>query len=236
MIIRVNILLEKPEIVKDYRPAFVSLLKSILSKNYPDVYQRMYCQGARQKSFTFSVGFSHPKFEENKIQLGNTSISFCISADEEADNLVFYNAFTKHKGQYFPLADQNQMKIERIEIRPTSRITDSAVLIKFLSPLVVRQHIKGEKDRYFVYGEESFVPCLNESLKYRTGSDTNVRLEAVEMKKTVVPAFGIKIRSTIGTFRLSGYPAILDYLQDGGIGSRRSEGFGMFEVIGRPHD
>ena len=50
-------------------------------------------------------------------------------------------------------------------------------------------------------------------------------------RKTVVSFKNILINSSIGEYILEGNSELLNILYKTGIGSRRSEGFGMFEVI-----
>ena len=50
-------------------------------------------------------------------------------------------------------------------------------------------------------------------------------------KKVVVPVFGRNTDASIGIYKLSGSCRLLNILYLAGIGVRRSEGHGKFEII-----
>jgi CRISPR-associated endoribonuclease Cas6 len=228
--------LKNAELPKDYRPVFVSFLKSALSRHYPLAYEQMYGKSAIQKSFTFSIALPGPKFESDLIFLIKNELLLSLSTDEESDTLIFYNAFQKSMRASFPLINDNEMIPVKMNIRPSVKIKDSQTIIKFLSPLVVRKHIKSENDQYYIFGEEWFDECLEEVVSRRIGRKISIKLEPISPKKTVVRSFGTNIRCSLGIYKLKGEPEILTMLQNGGIGSRRNEGFGMFSVIGGADD
>ena len=59
----------------------------------------------------------------------------------------------------------------------------------------------------------------------------SIKITPIRPKKTVVKHYNQFIESSIGSFILEGNPAVLDYLYKACVGSRRSSGFGLFEVI-----
>ena len=65
------------------------------------------------------------------------------------------------------------------------------------------------------------------------GVNSNIKLKPYNnlARKTVVSFKNILINSSIGEYILEGDSELLNILYKTGIGSRRSEGFGMFEVI-----
>ena len=56
-------------------------------------------------------------------------------------------------------------------------------------------------------------------------------LDFVCSKKVVVNCFGRKIDANIGIYKITGNPELLNILYQSGIGSRRSEGHGKWEVL-----
>ena len=50
-------------------------------------------------------------------------------------------------------------------------------------------------------------------------------------KKVIVKFYEKKIESTLGSFNIKGDIDLLRYLYQAGVGSKRSSGFGMFEII-----
>ena len=233
MIVNITAKLTKPTLPLDYRPALVSLLKSVLSRHYPEKYSNYYESGPTQKSFTFSVALKKPQFKKEQILLSESSLKISISSSEEMDVLLFYNAFQKSKGLEHPLADENVLTIDTVELQAVPSIYGSTAIIKFLSPLVVREHLRGSPDKYYVSGEGDFEACLKKIVSKQLGTEVELALTPIAPRKTVVTAFGTKIRASIGTFQIDAGPEVLNCLLRGGIGSRRSEGFGHFTVVGR---
>lgn len=216
----------------DYRPAIISLLKFVLSTHYPEAYSANY-DGAKQKSFTFSVALAKPNFTNEKILLKGNNVKISISSWDEFDSMLIYNAFQKSKGHCHPLSDGNSMTVKSVKISPVREVPGSQVIIKFLSPLVVRDHKLGEPDRYYVYDDIGFDECLNRVVSRQLGRDVSIRLRPADGKKAVIMLFGVKMRTSVGTYSLEAEPDILSRLLKGGIGSRRSEGFGHFILAGR---
>ena len=234
MIVEVQALLRKPQLPREYRDAIVSLIKSVLSEEYPERFRVLYDGGAIMKDFTFSVLLSEPDFEPTCIRLRDASVRILLSSRNEMDALYLYNAFLKSRGKSYALADGNALKPERVTAKPMQILRTSPIIIRFLSPLVVRQHVADKPDRYYIYSDDEFSDCLH-AVNARLLDDPahSVKLTPLQPRKTVVDAFGVKIRCSIGTYELDGAPEDLTLLLAGGMGSRRSEGFGMFALARR---
>lgn len=233
MIINLNLKLKHRTLSKDYRPAFVSLIKASLSQNYPETFKKFYESGAKQKTFTFSIALPTPKFEDDKIILGNEQIRMSLSSYSEEDSLIIYNSLFRYSGKEHPLAFGNTMSITSISLDLTPVINDNSIVIKMLSPLVVREHKPDKHDRYYIFDDVEFVKCLRDIVSRQLGHDVKVTLIPLVPKKTVVLCFGTNIRSSLGTYRLEAESDVINALLRGGIGSRRSEGFGHFKIAGR---
>lgn len=233
LLINLTLKLSSPKLPKDYRPVFVSFIKSALESNYRDMYSKLYTQGPYRKSFTFSVSLPKPQFENDCIILADNEVKCSFSSCDELDTLTLYNAFQKSKERVYPLCDGNSMELSSVSLKPVPVIRESYTDVKFLSPLIVRRHIKGQTDKYFVYDDEDFQECLAEIVSRQLFAKTFISIEPISPRKTVVRSFGTNVRASLGTYRLYSTPDVLNLLLNGGIGSRRSEGFGHFTVIGR---
>ena len=231
MIVNLHLTLERPALPKDYRPSFISYVKSALSRHYPEAFAAFYGENT-QKDFTFSVALPHPSFETDSIVLDDTRIKIRLSSCAEEDTLLFYNTFIQSRSRPHPLPGHNTMTLQAVTLEPVPTLQAPEAHIKFFSPLVVREHAKGNPDRYYIFGDEPFASCLSHVVFRHVGGETRVALEPIAPRKTVVPCFGTKIRATIGTFRLTGERDVLNILLRGGMGSRRSEGFGHFMLAG----
>ena len=117
------------------------------------------------------------------------------------------------------------------------QIDTEEITIKFMSPLVVRSHSK-DKDYYYSYNDEQFKDVLKINIKQQL-KITNIseelvdklEINAIKPKKVIVKFYEKKIETSTGIFKISGDKELLKYLYDAGIGSKRSSGFGMFQII-----
>ena len=50
-------------------------------------------------------------------------------------------------------------------------------------------------------------------------------------KKVIIKFYEKQIETSVGTFNIKGDKRLLEYLYKAGIGSKRSAGFGMFQII-----
>ena len=237
MLIKITLKLQKPTLPKDYRPAFVSLIKKCLSSEFPQEFERLYGgNNAVQKSFTFAVKMSAPVFKKEQIDLSGDLVYMSLSTSDMRDGMILYNSFIKNVKTTLPLKNNNGMEIVNVRVIHTPEIKSNEAVIRFISPLVVRNHLLDEKDRYYTFEDDEFQNCLKEVIKRQLMNsgceEAEVLLEPVKAKKTVILSFGNKIRSTLGIFKIRSTPQVINFLWKAGIGSRRSQGFGMFEILG----
>ena len=120
---------------------------------------------------------------------------------------------------------------------PEKKIDTEEITIKFMSPLVVRSHLEG-KDYYYSYNDKEFKDILKINIKQQLKiSDIpeemveNFDIAPINAKKVIVKFYEKKIETSTGIFKISGDKQLLKYLYDAGMGSKRSSGFGMFQII-----
>ncbi|MEA4987111.1 MAG: CRISPR-associated endoribonuclease Cas6, partial [Anaerovorax sp.] len=107
------------------------------------------------------------------------------------------------------------------------------------SPLVVRKHDEASNiDTYYSVEDKQFGVELLDNLKrqaFEAGfSETyisSLKVNPVTCKKIVVYNYGIFFDATVGLFDIEGEPILLQHYYQNGIGSKRSAGFGMIDVI-----
>ena len=251
MRIKLHFELENNTINKDYRILILSFIKNNLEKNFNESYKEIYGEKPTVKFFTFSVYLPKPKIEKEKIELDRNYFNVLFSIYDNKQFIEFYNSFNsmiiknENKENYYPLKD-NKMKLKNITMVNEKNIMSNRVRIKFLSPLVLRNHkeITINKKRkgadiYFDFNDSDFNEQINYSVSRLikdlklNGVNSNIKLKPYNnlARKTVVSFKNILINSSIGEYILEGDSELLNILYKTGIGSRRSEGFGMFEVI-----
>lgn len=251
MRIKLHFELENNTINKDYRALILSFIKNSLKKNFKESYKEIYESKPIMKFFTFSVYLPKPKIEKDKIELDKNYFNAVFSIYDNKRFIEFYNSFNsmiiknENKENSYPLKN-NKMELKNITMVNEKNIMSNRVRIKFLSPLVLRNHkeITINKKRkgadiYFDFNDSDFNEQINYSVSRLikdlklNGVNSNIKLKPYNnlARKTVVSFKNILINSSIGEYILEGDSELLNILYKTGIGSRRSEGFGMFEVI-----
>ncbi|MBZ9691137.1 CRISPR-associated endoribonuclease Cas6 [Clostridium sp. M14] len=224
----------------DYRPVIISLFKHSLTEYDEGRHFDTYYEVGREKQFTFSVGIPNSKFSKEIILVPNKKINILFSTGDIATGIVFFNALSMQKNKVYPLANDNTMIIKNIFIEKEAVITKEEIQIIFKSPLCVRDHVKeSNKDIYYSYEKEGFKDVLIKTLRAQvensnlfTSSILNgFSIRPIQCKKTVVRHHRQFIEVTVGKFILTGNIALLNYLYKNGLGSRKSGGFGMLDIL-----
>ncbi len=141
----------------------------------------------------------------------------------------------QYKGQTLELKD--------VFARRGKNITSSQIKCKTLSPFLIRVHNRQmNKDEYKLLSEDNLQECnrhlniiMGKIFRDVLGREYEIKVVPEKIKKLPVKVqegenIGV-IVSNQGTFYLEGEEKVLQMLYQTGIGSRRSYGFGLFEVI-----
>jgi len=226
-------------LVKDYRSIFMAMIKSVFMNYDPVLYTHLYGTDEQprkvNKPFTFSVRFPQYKgIEGNKMLCGN-KISLLFSSDEEILVTAFYNGLRAKKkiiiGENYPIT----FELEHIQLLPLKRIQTNKVLFRTISPVLVND--KGSNLNYLSPANPEFarafkfiiaelannfkIPCTEEMINF----EINV------MKKLPLSHYNQTMTSWLGEFVLEAPANVLQLVYDTGIGVRRSQGFGMLEIV-----
>ena len=241
MRIRINIKLTVNKFPVDYRRAFLHLLKNALNDYESGIYYREFFPEGRpqRKEYAFEVGLPKGSVCRGEYyDLGSDEISVTFTTGNLSLFIVFNNAFRNLKGkEHFFMEGVLGMVLS---VRPITQIPlrKNKVLVEFLSPLCIREHVD-RKDRYFSVEETEFENQVRRVLSYQLVSKDGItesmleefRIFPFQMKKTVVKFYGKYIECSLGSAVLCGDPCLLEELYNNGIGSRCSSGFGVFHII-----
>ncbi len=148
------------------------------------------------------------------------------------------------------LQNRSSLELEHQEIELSEctfskkTISKNCIDIRMLSPLTLSTTYREEekkKTRYLSPADEDFLNALrhNTESKYRAsfGEDPKTAIDFEILSNDEDDRYITRFNNHIyitgwnGTYRLSGDPDILTFLYDAGLGSRNSQGFGMFEPI-----
>lgn len=232
--------LKTEDFPSDYRPLILSLFKHALS-NYEDgKYFENYYGIGKTKPFCFSVWLGKSKFMKEKITIPYKRIKLYWSTCHLETGIIFYNALAQLKHHPYPLPFGNAMTLGKIHMEREEMILSREAEIVFVSPLCVREHQKeSNQDRYYSYEAENFIEHMQTVLNYQLSEETNLslhllddfRLDPLDCRKTIIRHHHQMIEATIGTFFMQGDLQLLNYFYQAGIASRRSAGFGYFNVV-----
>lgn len=238
--LRIELELKNEKISIDYRPIVISLFKHILTVYESGKYFNTYYEIGKTKPFSFAVEMPNSIFEKESILVPNKKITITFSTDDRATGIVFFNAFLTQKNKHYPMTFENEMTLRNISLEKEFVITTNTIDVVFRSPLCVREHFKDKnKDIYYSCGKEGFDEALDKVLALQITHNKDVvtlglkdfSIVPIQCKKTVVRHHSQLVEVTVGSFRLTGSIALLDYFYSSGIASRRSSGFGLFDII-----
>lgn len=219
----------------DYRRVILSFFKKALSEIADGKYYEKYYFKPERRNFSFAVNLPNPKFSKSEITLGKNEFRITFSTSDKMTVFVFMSAFIKQKGNNFSAPLGNVFILTNISQIGDKTASSSTALVKMLSPLCIREHNRGEnQDSYYSVASEYFEKKANkiiqEQLIESGFDDERVKgfsIKPLNSKKTVVFHYGNYIECSLGEFVLNGDKAIINYLLQSGIGSRKSAGFGL---------
>lgn len=237
MRIGVECVLEKNEISTSYNRKILSFFKKSL-ENYDTEIKKYFYDEPIEKDMSFSCYFLIDKIENGKIKLREKSFKIFITFSSILDGIHFYNAFVgaKKNKLNFNVGDNNSFTIKNINKLQEKEVKGTGAAFKILSPLVIREKREGEKDWYHFLDEKGVEVLKNNlcySLKDKFSKEVLESLEIIplDVKDIVVNFYEIKFNATRGVIALKGDNELLNYFYKAGIGSRKSSGYGMLELI-----
>lgn len=219
----------------DYRRVILSFFKKALSEIADRKYYEKYYFKPERRNFSFAVNLPNPKFSKSEITLGKNEFRITFSTSDKMTGFVFMSAFIKQKGNNFSAPLGNVFILTNISQIGDKTASSSTALVKMLSPLCIREHSRDEnKNSYYSVASDNFEEYANkiiqEQLINSDFDDERVKgfsIKPINSKKTVVFHYGNYIECSLGEFVLNGDKAIINYLLQSGIGSRKSAGFGL---------
>lgn len=230
--------LEKPELPVEYERTIVSFLKAASNNYSQEMFERLYDKSKSIiKTFTYSVYLPGVVFGKDVIKLKETRFKIFFTDADMGQTIEWFNSFQLMRMKKYPL-NNNSMKLISVKSQNRKEIVDNELVIKMQSPLIVRQHnADTNKDEYYTYDSVEFADKVRDNVSIflqKVNLDISVEdfsLLPVKGKKVVVNCFGRKIDANIGIYKITGNQELLNILYQSGIGSRRSEGHGKWEVL-----
>lgn len=238
-------------IPKDYRRGIASIIKSALEQSNSDLYKFYYSGKFISKPLTFGIYFPYGvKPYGEYFKTGN---KFRLKISSSSYDLIsyIYNGLISKRKSSFKLFE-NEVELISCDLLKPLKILEKETLFKSISPLLVinkgSQIVKNfetnnvrEKPiaypKYLIPGEEGFDEGLNFSVKecalkfLGISEEFEFNYDIVEFNKMPVWHYNQWMSAFNCVIKIRSRPEILQMIYDIGIGVRRSQGFGMLEVL-----
>lgn len=233
--------LDKPELPIEYRRLILSYIKHCLSKVQEIDLMSQFYHGTAQKDFTWSIEMNQPQFEPNKVVLADNRIRLNFAAsDQGMVGFVLFQVFLAQKHQKFVSANY-EIRLDDVKQDKEHIITANSCMFRTSigSPICVRIHQKeSNKNTYLTFQDSNFSDYIVSVLKeiaemkgFSKEERDTITFQWLTGKKVLIKHYNHIVDSSIGAYIISGPPPLLQMLYQTGILSRKSEGFGMVDLI-----
>ncbi|GAB6168091.1 CRISPR-associated endoribonuclease Cas6 [Clostridium carnis] len=227
-----------------YRTMIMSIIKKAIELGDKEYFNELYYyenkKSKKIKPFCFAVYLRNFKVCGDMVEV-NGEISITISTPDYNLGIVVYNGFLKMKEHNYNgiIFSKNKITLEK-----ECKVSESEVIFKTLSPI----YIKNKENKSIDIDDSEYSKELNYICNlllnsYRGyGLNKELKFTSLNMKKIVVKE-KIKdfvknsnkdfmyINAYAGVFKLEGDVEDLNLLKQLGVGFRRSEGFGLIDII-----
>lgn len=231
---------KEDKIPKDKNRAVMSLFKSIFESYDKNLYLELYDKDKTfRKDYSFSLYMPNSKFLREEILVPDKKILINISTSDSRLGVLFYNAFLNSKGKPYKIKE-NEITVKNIRMVKEKDIFSESVILKTMSPIVVREHSGDNRLTWYhslneEKGRSIFVQNLKYQLLDRFGYERevdidNISVEILSNREVKVKHYGIEVLSNICILRIEAQPYILDYIYKAGLSSMKSAGFGLLDI------
>ena len=219
------------------------IYNNISNKLASFLHKKGYSYGKRSfKLFTFSRLFGKFKLVNGNIKFEDKVKLYIASPDKHFIQEFGESILKKNNLKLF----NQKVKVSSIEVKTNPEI-ENEIFIKTLSPITVYSTLKkldGKKKTYYYSPyEEEFYFLIEENIKKKyeiihKRKPTNYGLVIKPLKnisEVIVKYKDFIIKGWTGEFELKGTVSFISLAYDTGLGSKNSQGFGMFEIIKNEH-
>lgn len=230
--------LETTEIPAELDKVLVSFLKATIENYSPALFEKLYNKNSSiLKKYTWATCLPGARFTQEKTLLNQKRFTMTFSDADIGELIEFYNAFILMKYKPYSM-NQNSMRLMAVKIRNIPEIQDTELIIKMRSALIVRKHDSiNNSDKYYTCKDLEFGEMVKENLsifleKLNLEMDiSDFSITPLKGKKVVTRTWGRLVDGSIGIYKITGNLELLNFLRAAGLGTRRSIGKGMWEVI-----
>ncbi len=232
-------IIDSDKIPKDKNRMILSMTKHFLEQYNDTLFNEIYQKGnTSTKNLSFSLYMPDCRFLMEEIEIPSGLFFATYTFYEMSLGIEFFNAFLNGRNQFFSYKGY-QFRLNRVKIMDEQVFKEKQGLFKTMSPIVIREHnhdntmthyhsLDEEKGRERF--RENLVHQIQEGLRVE---NPEVQIEVLKNKEVKVKNYGIVVLANLPLLSIRAEPYILDYLYKSGIGSLKSLGFGMVNVVRR---
>jgi CRISPR-associated endoribonuclease Cas6 len=188
------------------------------------------------KFFTFSRLQGNYGIRHERISFRGR-VALCVSSPVLRFVKELANAVLK-KG--FIMLGDSRLKIVELSFPPEPKIGNE-VRVRMLSPVTMYSTLltadKRKKTYYYSPYEREFSPLLDGNAKkkcfilYGRKIESELTVKPLNVREVLVTYKGTVVKGWMGSFTLKGPRTLIRTAYEAGLGSKNSQGFGMFEVV-----
>lgn len=223
--------LDRPEIPKDYRSGFMSLIKAAFEAGDELFYRHLY-DTKTDKPFTFSVYFPGLTGEKNDHLIVGYRAILNFSTNDHRLAIYFYNGAIKLKSHQWK--NDNIFSIRGIRALFNREIRNDFCVFRTVSPFLLNR--KGDNLQYLTPDDEDFDNSFRFNIRelcnrFLKKPEVDFKYKILQHRKMVVSHYNQSMTCNKGILEIKASPEVLNLIYNIGIGVRRSQGFGMLEIV-----
>lgn len=236
MRIKIECTLKENIVTISYNRKILSFIKKSLELYDKDIEKNYYDQ-PKEKDMSFACYFPIEKIENNKIYLKENTFKIFFTFNSVVDGIHYYNSFVNSKNKKIEFKiNENTFIVTKITKLQEKTIKDNTAIFQTLSPVVIKEKVTREKEWFHILDERG-IKVLKKNIiyslkeKFTDNKLENLEIIPIDIQKTIINFYDIKFPGTKGIFAIKGDKEILEYFYKSGIGSKKSSGFGMLELV-----
>lgn len=236
MRIKIECSLKDEIITTSYNRKILSFIKKSLEL-YDKEIEKIYYDNSCIKDMSFACYLPIEKIEKEKIYLKEKNFKLFLTFNSVIDGIHYYNSFINAKNKKIEFKiNENIFIVTKITKLQEKIIKDNTAIFQTLSPIIIKEKIEREREWFHILDKKGIEVlkkniCYSLKDKFSKVKLENLEIIPIDMKKTVVNFYDIKFPVTKGIFAIKGDKEVLDHFYKSGIGSKKSSGFGMLELV-----
>jgi len=225
----------------DYRKKIISIIKGCVKNNNPELFSKLWGSN-KTKPFTFCAyipGVKHVKEKNiNYLEFTGDKIGLSISSYDAGILINFYNSLLDYSRDDTPFT--NEVEFGHFYLEKETPFFEDEYNFRLMSPMVVRNMKNRTGKEYISHEHPAFSENIYHSVLHMCRdfirTDYNLKSDdfvftPVRCKQAKIYHYKEVISAVSGTFSIKAPAEVLKLVYDAGIGARRSQGFGMVEVV-----